>query len=127
MIYLDTSVVLAELLAEDWKAPPSIWSGPLFSSRLLEYELWNRIHARKLQGSHSEAALDLLGRVTFVELTRDTLARALDPFPVAVRTLHTLHLASLLFLREQRLNVELATLDVRMKEAAVALEIPAAF
>ena len=42
MIYLDTSVALAELFAEDQKAPEELWSELLVSSRLLEYELWTR-------------------------------------------------------------------------------------
>jgi len=39
MIYLDTSVVLAELLAEDERPPDSLWDDTLVSSRLLEYEV----------------------------------------------------------------------------------------
>lgn len=35
MIYLDTSVALAHLLAEDRCPPPSLWEEDLFSSRLL--------------------------------------------------------------------------------------------
>ena len=40
MIYLDTSVVLAHLLAEDRMPPRKLWEEELVSSRLLEYELW---------------------------------------------------------------------------------------
>jgi len=39
VIYLDTSVALAYLLAEDRRPPDSLWENPLVSSRLLEYEL----------------------------------------------------------------------------------------
>ena len=39
MIYLDTSVALAHLLAEDRLPPVSLWHETLVSSRLLEYEL----------------------------------------------------------------------------------------
>src|SRR6202022_4670624 len=48
VIYLDTSVALAHLLAEDRSPPPSLWDETLVSSRLLEYEMWNRLHARRL-------------------------------------------------------------------------------
>ena len=48
MIYLDTSVALAHLLAEDRSPPESLWDEHLISSRLLEYEIWTRINARKL-------------------------------------------------------------------------------
>jgi hypothetical protein len=54
VIYLDTSVALAHLLAEDRSPPESLWQEPLIASRLLEYELWNRIHARGLGRSHGE-------------------------------------------------------------------------
>jgi hypothetical protein len=54
MIYLDTSVALAHLLAEDRLPPEALWRGPLIASRLLEYELWNRIHAHGLGRSHGD-------------------------------------------------------------------------
>jgi hypothetical protein len=69
LIYIDTSVVLAQLLAEDERPPPSFWSEPLLSSRLLEVETWTRIHARRLAESHGDAVRDLLGRVSFLELS----------------------------------------------------------
>ena len=43
MIYVDTSVVLAQLLAEDRRPSDSLWESSLVSSRLLEYEAWNRL------------------------------------------------------------------------------------
>ena len=38
MIYLDTSVALAHLLAKDRAPPDALWQEPLIASRLLEYE-----------------------------------------------------------------------------------------
>lgn len=127
MIYLDTSVALAELFAEDQKAPESIWSEPLVASRLLEYELWSRLHARRAARTHGEAAREILARVSLVELTPTSLARALEPFPAPVRTLDALHLATLHYLREARQQVRLATFDARMRRAARALGMPTAF
>ncbi|HSK21212.1 MAG TPA: PIN domain-containing protein [Longimicrobiales bacterium] len=118
MIYLDTSVVLAHLLAEDRRPPDDLWTQTLVSSRLLEYELWTRIHARGLTKSHAEAAQALLGRVAFLDLIADVLVRARAPFPSPVRTLDALHLASLYFLREQGQDVSLASYDERMLTAA---------
>jgi len=123
VIYLDTSVALAELLAEDRRPRPSLWEEPLASSRLLEYELWTRLHARRAGRSHGDAARELLSRLAFVELAPPVLARALEPFPRPVRTLDALHLATALFLRERRQEVELATYDERMAEAARAVGI----
>ncbi len=124
MIYLDTSVVLAQLMAEDGKPDPAIFSEPLISSRLLEYEVWNRIHARDLAKSHGPAAVELLQRVSFVELAQPVLARALEAFPAPVRTLDALHLASFEFLRSRRIRLSLATFDQRMLRAAKKMRIP---
>ena len=123
MIYVDTSVILAQLLAEDHQPPESLWGETLISSRLLEYEVWTRIHARKLARSHGEAVRALLGRLAFLELAPPVLARALDPFPVPVRTLDALHLASLEFLRTQKQPVTLASYDQRLIVAARRLRI----
>lgn len=118
MIYLDTSVALAHLLAEDRRPPEELWTHTLVSSRLLEYELWTRIHARGLTKSHADAAQALTGRVAFLDLIAEVLVRARAPFPSGVRTLDALHLASLHFLREQGQEVSLASYDERMLTAA---------
>jgi hypothetical protein len=82
VIYLDSSVALAHLLAEDRSPPDAIWQ----------------------QGPETRA---ILGRLAFVELDPLILARALEPFPTPVRTLDGLHLASIEFLRSRRQVIEL--------------------
>lgn len=121
MIYLDTSVALAHLLAEDRSPPAALWAESLVSSRLLDYELWVRIHARGLAASHGEAVRDLVGRVALLELAPPVLARAVEPFPAPVRTLDALHLASAEFLCRQGQTIRLATYDDRMRHAAAAM------
>ena len=123
MIYLDTSVALAHLLAEDRQPPERLWQESLVSSRLLEYEIWNRINARKLGRSHGEDVRTLIGRVALIELAPSVLARAIEPFPVPVRTLDALHLASIEFLRARGQSIELAAYDERLLAAARSLEI----
>ena len=98
MIYLDSSVALVGILVEDRRPPPSLWQEPLFSSRMLEYEVWVRLNARDLYGSHGNVARALINRITFIELRPEVLERVLKPFPVPVRTLDALHLASMAFL-----------------------------
>lgn len=120
-MYLDTSVLLAQLLAEDRTPAVGLWEETLVSSRLLEYETWTRLNGLGLAGTHGEDARDLLGRVALLELLPQVLARALEPFPVGVRTLDALHLASLSFLQEQGQRVTLATYDGRLGAAAAAL------
>jgi hypothetical protein len=124
VIYLDSSVALAYLLAEDRLPPPNLWQQQLVSSRLIEYEVWNRIHARRLERSHGDAVRALIGRVALLELATPVLARALDPFPIPVRTLDALHLASIEFLRVRQQQVELASYDGRLIAGARALHIP---
>ena len=124
MIYLDTSVALAHLLAEDRRPAAEIWQDELVSSRLLEYELWTRLHARALARSHGDVARLMLARLAWIELRRDVLERALQPFPTSVRTLDALHLASVAFLREHGHDVTLATYDRRLAGAARAMGIP---
>ena len=98
-VYLDTSVALAHLLVEDRVPSEKLWAEALISSRLLEFEIWNRIHARGLAKSHGEMARELIGRVALVELISPILDHAKEPFTNPVRTLDALHLSSLLFLR----------------------------
>ncbi len=124
MIYLDTSVALAQLLAEDRRPSPAIWLDDLIGSRLLEYELWTRVHARQLAASHGDLVNLLLARITLVEMVPPVLQRALRPFPGPVRTLDALHLSTLEFLRQRKLPVRLASYDERMCQAAEALGFP---
>jgi predicted nucleic acid-binding protein len=121
MIYLDTSVALAHLLGETKVPPAALWQEPLVSSRLLEYETWTRVHARGLSRSHAREVQDLLGAVALLELAPAVLARALEPFPVPVRTLDALHLASMEYLRSRGEKIRLATYDERLQDGARAL------
>ena len=123
MTYLDTSVAMAHILAEDRQPPENLWGETLVTSRLLHYELWNRIHARGLTASHSEAVKSLIDRIATLELSPPVLSRALDPFPAPVRTFDALHLATLDFLCQQGQRPSLASYDDRMNRAALAMGI----
>jgi predicted nucleic acid-binding protein len=126
LIYLDTSVALAYLLGETRCPPVTLWQEPLVSSRLLEYEIWVRIHAYGLAKSHSEAVATLLRRVDLVEMAPTVLSRALDPFPTPVRTLDALHLASAEFVRRRGRAVSVASYDGDLVAAAAAMGFPLA-
>jgi predicted nucleic acid-binding protein len=123
VIYVDTSVILAQLFAEDRVPPVELWEDVLVSSRLAVYETWTRVHARQLASSHGEQVRLLFGRIALVELAPPVLARALEPFPSPVRTLDALHLASIDFLRAQSQSVTIATYDERLRNAAGALGV----
>lgn len=124
MIYLDSSVALAHIFGEDRRPPENLWFEDLISSRLLKYEIWNRLHARSAPESHADDARVLLTQVALIELAEPVLERALQPFPTPVRTLDALHLSTVLFAIEQGQKLELASYDDRMLAAAKALKIP---
>ena len=126
MFYFDTSVALAELLAEDRHPSAAFWDQELISSRVLEYEIWNSIHRRQLRDSHGESARQLIESPAIAELSREILRRAVEPFPLPVRTLDALHLSALLFLRDQGVEISLAAYDRRMIDAAERLGLPLA-
>ena len=123
MIYVDSSILLADLFAEPRSPLEMLWDKDLASSRLLAYEVWNRINARGLTISHGGRARGLLARVSLTEMNEPVLARALEPFPVGVRTLDALHLATMDFIRGSGETIELASYDARLCAAAQSLGI----
>lgn len=123
MIYLDSSVVLARIFVETPNLPDDFWEKELVSSQLLQYEVWNRVHARGGAESYNHTTELLLGKVAFLSLTPEHLSRALKPFPLHLRTLDALHLATLDYLRSQGEQVELLSYDKRMLAAAQAMGI----
>ena len=126
MIYLDTSVALAHLFAEDRRPPAWLWEETLVASRLLEYELWTRVHARKLTRTHGDAVHGLVGRLALLELSPTVLARALESFPAPIRTLDALHLATALVFQETLGAVVLLSFDERIRLNATGLGLPVA-
>lgn len=124
MIYLDTSVLLADVLGETARPHPALFDQRLMSSRLLQYETRARLNALGSSDATVAAADERLARVWLTELSPIALTRALEPFPVPVRTLDALHLATLIYLRSRGHDLFLSTYDARMKEAAEALHLP---
>jgi predicted nucleic acid-binding protein len=125
--YVDSSVALAYLLAEPRAPSVAFWDSELVSSRLLEYEVWNRLQARQVRERRRSEARALLAGIELLELSGSVLARALEPWPTPIRTLDALHLATADYLRRQPgQQIELASYDNRLLAAARALEIPIA-
>jgi hypothetical protein len=126
VIYLDSPVALAGLLFEPRAPPLPFRQQRLVSSRLLEYEIWNRAHAYDFSPANREAVRALLMGVELFEMERTILARALEPWPAPIRTLDVLHLATAEYLRRQGEPIELASYDNRLFAGARALGIPLA-
>lgn len=119
--YLDSSVVLAEILAEGRRPPPDFWLEPLISSRLLKIEVWTRIEAYGVRETHADIATRILESVETVEMDSAVLDRAQERFPNPVRALDAIHLSSACYLRDRGEEVEVATYDTRMSSTAGAL------
>jgi predicted nucleic acid-binding protein len=123
VIYIDSSVALARLFFEARSPPLSFWTEPTVSSRLLEYEVWNRVHAYGRTDSHAAETTALLAGVELVDMEQPILARALRPLPTPLRTLDALHLATMHYLRTSGEHVEFASYDSRLVSAAQTLGI----
>lgn len=115
--------MLAHFLVETERLPDRVWEQQLTSSRLLEYEVWTRLHLKGLSTKLRPVVLSLFAKVAFVGLTDNVLARAREPFPLHVRTLDGLHLSTAEFLRTNGDVVELASFDARIIAAARAMGI----
>lgn len=121
MIYLDSSVALAHVFTEARRPSHSFWTQSFASSRLLQFEVWNRLHARGAGAYRHGRARNVLRRLSYIEFGGTSHVRALHPFPLQVRTLDGLHLAAMDHLRERGADVTLASYDVRLLAAAEAL------
>ena len=124
MTYVDSSAVLAHILTEDRQPPLALWKEKLVSSRLLEYEVWVRLHALGLAETHGGPAGRIIGGTDLLELSSPVLGRALRPFPSPLRTLDALHVASMVHLRDNGERVALASYDRRMTSVAETLGFP---
>ena len=124
MIYLDSSVALAQILTEQRRPSAEFWEQPFTSSRLLQFEVWNRLHARGANAYRHGRARAVLRRVSYIEMSDNALVRALRPFLIPVRTLDGLHLASMDDLRGRSISITLASYDVSLLAAANAMMIP---
>ena len=121
MIYVDSSVVLAYLLAESRAPSTEFLKLFLVSSRLLEYEVWTRLHSRQLDEIIENTARSLLSGIELIDMSRHALRRSLAPWPVSLRTLDALHLATAEYLRQGGEALVFASYDHRLVTAARAL------
>jgi uncharacterized protein len=122
VIYIDSSVALPRLLFE----PTQFWqekAGFQPIAQIRDLERGRRLRSDRRQyrsGANALTGIELL------QLDMTVLARALEPWPTAIRTLDALHLASADYLRRQGEPVEIASYDNRLLAAACALGIPLA-
>jgi predicted nucleic acid-binding protein len=123
MVYLDASVAVAQLRSEDKRPGAELWQQSLICSRLLEYEVRTVMNLRPATRGEDEAIRALIGRVALIELIPEVIDRTRDRWPIPVRTLDAIHLASALFLIKEGVDLEIATYDKRLRDAAKKLKI----
>ncbi|HSL72475.1 MAG TPA: hypothetical protein VK864_19660 [Longimicrobiales bacterium] len=58
-------------------------TGVSVSSRLLEYEVWNRVNKLRAVSAAQDATRALLGRIALLELIPEVVSRARERFPAA--------------------------------------------
>ena len=129
--YLDSSVVLDRILDEP--ASVALWRGidQAVCSVLLETECLRAIDRFRILGMMNEVALvrsrevlfTILASSEIVEVGRPILDRAAMPFPVVIRTLDAIHLATALIYRESTGPLRMATTDRALARASRAMGI----
>jgi len=110
--YLDSSLVLRYILKGDASIKHALECKTILSSELLEIECRRVLQRCRLLGDLSDTSytiaikrLDaLLAGICLLALSSPVKKRAMEAFPVIIKTLDALHLASALVYAEQRSN-----------------------
>jgi predicted nucleic acid-binding protein len=135
--YLDSSIVLSRLFNQTPQLTQSEWDGIMdpYASELITIETHRVIERIKIQNNYTDeyfadtlAALSkLLSGISIVPLQPRILARATQPFGLAVGTLDALHLSTALLLRDQdpSLAWTFYVHDEQLRRAATANGFPA--
>lgn len=129
--YLDSSVVLRYILQGDSAIRHALACDSVVSSELLEIECKRVLQRCRLTGSLSDATYltavkrleALLAGVGLVALSPSVKKRAMDAFPVVIKTLDALHLATALAVVEREVDETLLVFshDEAMNRCAAVL------
>ena len=132
--YLDASVLLRHILLGEEPIRHALEFPRVVSSELIEIECRRVLHRCRLAGELTDEALtvarerldEVLAGIDLLEISRQIKQRAMDPFPVNVRTLDALHVATALMVGEDAGGVALFSHDEGMNRCARSLGINAA-
>ena len=132
--YLDSSVLLRHILLGEEPIRHALEFPRVVSSELIEIECRRVLHRCRLAGELTDEALtvarerldEVLAGIDLLEMSRQIKQRAMDPFPVNVRTLDALHVATALMVGEDAGGVALFSHDEGMNRCARSLGITAA-
>lgn len=131
-VYFDSSVLLRVVLGERGRLKE--WSGTseAVTSEITRVECLRAIDRLRLEGKMADrelsrrraSALSVLSGFELVRLNRAVLERAAEPFPVKIRTLDAIHVASALLVRARFRAMRFATHDADLATAARAEGLP---
>ena len=132
--YLDSSVLLRHILLGEEPIRHALEFPRVVSSELIEIECRRVLHRCRLAGELTDETLavarerldEVLVGIDLLEMSRQIKQRAMDPFPVNVRTLDALHVATALLVGEAAGGVVLFSHDEGMNRCARSLGITAA-
>ena len=132
--YLDASVLLRHILLGEEPIRHALEFPRVVSSELIEIECRRVLHRCRLTGELTDETLtvarerldEVLAGIDLLEMSRQIKQRAMDPFPVNVRTLDALHVATALMVGEDAGGVALFSHDEGMNRCARSLGINAA-
>ena len=132
--YLDSSVVLRHILLGEEPIRHALEFPQVVSSELLEIECRRVLHRYRLAGELTDESMAavrgrldaVLGGVDLLEMTKPIKQRAMDPFPVSVRTLDALHVSTALMVADTTDGLSLFSHDRGMNLWARSLGLTAA-
>ena len=132
--YLDSSVLLRHILLGEEPIRHALEFPRVVSSELIEIECRRVLHRCRLTGELTDETLtvarerldEVLAGIDLLEMSRQIKQRAMGPFPVNVRTLDALHVATALMVGEDAGGVALFSHDEGMNRCARSLGINAA-
>ena len=132
--YLDSSVLLRHILLGEEPIRHALEFPRVVSSELIEIECRRVLHRCRLTGELTDETLtvarerldEVLAGIDLLEMSMQIKQRAMDPFPVNVRTLDALHVATALMVGEDAGGVALFSHDEGMNRCARSLGINAA-
>lgn len=133
--YLDSSVVLRHILLGEEPIRRALKFPRVVSSELIEIECRRVLHRYRLAGDFDDETFaearerldDVLGGLDLLEMTRLIKLRAMDPFPVSIRTQDALHISTAVAVAESTDGLSLFSHDRSMNICARSIGILAVF
>lgn len=132
--YLDSSVLLRHILLGEEPIRHALAFPRVVSSELIEIECRRVLHRYRLAGELTDESMAsarerldaVLSGLDLLEMTKPIKQRAMDPFPVTVRTLDAMHIATALMVADETDGLTLFSHDRGMNLCARSLGLTAA-